>query len=127
VFDKFEGYHLAQVGRKITETVDLEKSAEESRTVILPGVDEELDQLKRTLDGLNHLLNEVAVNLSEKMPSHLRASLNVIYFPQIGFLVTVPIDPETRNAVYIGSFENAWEQMFSTELCITHTLLVSEY
>jgi hypothetical protein len=84
--------------------------------VILPEVDEELDQLKRTLDGLDHLLNEVAAKLSEKMPSDLRASLNVIYFPQIGFLVTVPVDPDTGNAVYAGSFDNAWEQMFTTEL-----------
>ena len=116
VFEKFEGFHLAQVGRKISETVDLEKSAEEGRTVILPEVDEELDQLKRTLDGLDHLLNEVAAKLSEKMPSDLRASLNVIYFPQIGFLVTVPVDPETGDAVYAGSFDNAWEQMFTTEV-----------
>jgi len=84
--------------------------------VILPEVDEELDQLKRTLDGLDHLLNEVAAKLSETMPSNLRASLNVIYFPQIGFLVTVPVDPDTGDAVYAGSFDNAWEQMFTTEL-----------
>ncbi|KAF2832856.1 hypothetical protein CC86DRAFT_414515 [Ophiobolus disseminans] len=116
VFEKFEDFHLAQVGRKISETVDLEKSAEEGRTVILPEVDEELDQLKRTLDGLDDLLNEVAAKLSEKMPSNLRASLNVIYFPQIGFLVTVPVDPETENAVYAGSFDNAWEQMFTTDV-----------
>jgi DNA mismatch repair protein MSH5 len=99
--------------------VDLKKSAEEGRTVILPEVDEELDQLKRTLDGLDQLLNEVAAKLSEKMPSDLRASLNVIYFPQIGFLVTVPVDPETGDAVYGGSYDNAWEQMFTTELRLT--------
>jgi DNA mismatch repair protein MSH5 len=97
----------------------VEKSAEESRTVILPGIDEELDQLKRTLDGLDDLLNQVATKLSEKMPSNLRASLNVIYFPQIGFLVTVPIDPETGAAIYTGNFDNIWEQMFTTELLAT--------
>jgi DNA mismatch repair protein MSH5 len=116
VFEKFEGFHLAQVGRKISETVDLEKSAEESRTVILPGI-----------DGLDDLLNEVAAKLSEKMPSDLRASLNVIYFPQIGFLVTVPIDPETGDAVYAGSFDNAWEQMFTTECVQIYTCIVNEY
>lgn len=116
VFEKFEGFHLAQVGRKISETVDLEQSAEEGRTVILPEVDEELDRLKRTLNGMDDLLNQVAVKLSEKLPSNLRASLNVIYFPQIGFLVTVPADPDTGNAVYAGSFDNAWEQMFTTDV-----------
>jgi DNA mismatch repair protein MSH5 len=95
--------------------VDFGKSAEESRTVILPEVDEELDHMKRTLDGLEDFLNQVAAKLSEKMPSNLRASLNVIYFPQIGFLVTVPIDPTTGAAVYDGNFDNPWERMFSTE------------
>jgi DNA mismatch repair protein MSH5 len=127
VFEKFEGFHLAQVGRKISETVDLEKSAEEFRTVILPGIDEELDQLKRTLDGLEDLLNEVAAKLSDKMPSDLRASLNVIYFPQIGFLVTVPINPETGDAVYAGSFDNVWEQLFTTECVRIPEYIFSEY
>ena len=116
MFETFEGFHLAQVGRKISETVDLDKSAEEGRTIILPGVDEELDQLKRTLDGLDDLLNQVAAKLSEGIPAELRTSLNVIYFPQIGFLVTVPIDPDTDDAVYSGNMDNVWERMFTTEL-----------
>ena len=70
--------------------------------------------MKRTLDGLDALLNEVATKLSEKMSSDLRSTLNVIYFPQIGFLVTVPVDPETSNAIYDGGFDNPWERMFAT-------------
>lgn len=110
---------MAQVGRKISETVDLEKSIVERRTVILPGISEELDQLKRTLDGLESLLDEVARKLSEKMPSDIRATLNVIYFPQIGFLVTVPIDMTTGAAVYDGLLGNPWEQVFTTEWVIS--------
>lgn len=72
VFEKLEGYHLAQIGRKISETIDLAGSAEEGRTVIMPGIDEELDQMKLTLDSLDDLLNQVARKLSEKMPSGLR-------------------------------------------------------
>ena len=83
--------------------------------MILARVDEELDQMKRTLDGLDSLLNEVAMKLSEEMPSDLRATLNVIYFPQIGFLVTVPADPATGNAIYEGSMDSHWERMFATE------------
>jgi DNA mismatch repair protein MSH5 len=75
VFEKFEGYHLAQIGRKISETVDLQGSAEESRTVIMPGVDDELDQMKRTLDSLDDFLDRVARKLSEKMPSDIRESM----------------------------------------------------
>jgi DNA mismatch repair protein MSH5 len=72
VFERFEGYHLAQIGRKISETIDLEGSTEEGRTVIMPGIDEELDQMKRTLDSLDDFLNRVARKLSEKMPSNMR-------------------------------------------------------
>ncbi|KAL1792204.1 hypothetical protein ACET3X_009955 [Alternaria dauci] len=115
VFETFEGYHLAQIGRKISETVDLKSSAEEGRTIIIPGVDEELDQMKQTLDGLDDFLNRVALKLSEKMPSDIRATLNVIYFPQIGFLCTTPIDEVTGNAVYKGTFDSPWERMFATE------------
>ncbi|KAF2866754.1 muts domain V-domain-containing protein [Massariosphaeria phaeospora] len=115
VFEKFEGYHLAQVGRRISEIVDFEKSAQQSRTIILPGVDEELDAMKRTFDGLDDLLGQVARKLSEKVPSGTKESLNVLYFPQIGFLATVPFDPATGEAVYDGGFENPWERMFSTE------------
>lgn len=95
--------------------MDFEKSSEERRTVILPGIDEELDHMKRTLDGLEDILNQVASKLSEGMPAELRAALNVIYFPQIGFLVIVPIDTSTGAAVYDGSFESPWEIMFSAE------------
>lgn len=71
--------------------------------------------MKRTLDGLEDILNQVAGKLAESMPTELKASLNVIYFPQIGFLVIVPIDPATGAAVYDGSFESPWEMMFSAE------------
>ncbi|KAF3000149.1 MutS protein msh5 [Curvularia kusanoi] len=115
ILQNFEGYHLAQIGRKISETVDFDKSDEERRTVILPGVDEELDHMKRTLDGLESILSQVATRLSEAMPAELRAALNVIYFPQIGFLVIVPMDPLTGAAVYDGSLEKPWEMMFSAD------------
>lgn len=95
--------------------MDFENSADERRTVILPGVDEELDHMKRTLDGLEDILNKVANRLSEDMPAELRATLNVIYFPQIGFLVLVPMDPDTGAAVYNGNLESQWEMMFSAE------------
>ena len=95
--------------------VDLEKSAEESRTVMLPGIDEELDQMKRVFSGLPDLLNQVARKLSEQVPSDLQGSLNVVYFPQIGFLATVPIVPITGAAAFSGNFDDPWESMFSTE------------
>lgn len=83
--------------------------------MILPGIDEELDSMKHTFAGLDSLLSQVARKIAERIPPDLRQSLNVIYFPQIGFLTTVPIDPGTGEGVYTGGIENPWERMFSTE------------
>ncbi|KAF2198323.1 hypothetical protein GQ43DRAFT_465698 [Delitschia confertaspora ATCC 74209] len=115
VIEKFEGYHFAQVGRKIGEIIDFEKSAEEGRTVIRAGVDEELDHMKHIFAGLDALLSQVARKLAERIPFELQESLNVIYFPQIGFLTTVPLDPTTGGGVYEGGIDSPWERMFSTE------------
>ncbi|KAH7130599.1 muts domain V-domain-containing protein [Dendryphion nanum] len=115
VIEKFENYHLAQLGRRISETVDFERSMEESHTVIVSGVDEELDHMKHTFEALSPLLGEVARKLSEHVPADVQGALNVIYFPQIGFLTTVPLDPATNAAVYDGGIEYPWERMFSTE------------
>lgn len=95
--------------------------------MILAGVDEELDHMKRTFDGLEDILNQVANKLSEGMPPDLKAAINVIYFPQIGFLVLVPIDPATGVAVYSGNGESPWEMMFSAEYTTKDTASWLEY
>src|SRR2546421_11143335 len=73
--------------------------------------------MKRTYDGMDDLLSTVARNIAERIPEDIRLSLNVIYFPQIGYLIVVPFDPETGRPVYDGSRneEDHWEQMFSTK------------
>ncbi|KAF1953404.1 hypothetical protein CC80DRAFT_518265 [Byssothecium circinans] len=115
IVERFEGRRLASVGVRISETVDFDASAEESRTVILQGVDEELDNMKYIWKGLDDLLSRVARTLSENVPSTVQGDLNVLYFPQIGFLVTVPIDPETDEAAFEGGFDDPWERIFSTD------------
>ncbi|KAF2019048.1 hypothetical protein BU24DRAFT_341301 [Aaosphaeria arxii CBS 175.79] len=115
VLEHFVGPQLCQLGKRINDIIDFDRSEDESRTIIRAGVDEELDHMKRTFDGLGSLLAEVERKLAEDIPHNLRQTLNVIYFPQIGFLTTTPIDPETREVVYEGGFENPWERMFATE------------
>jgi DNA mismatch repair protein MSH5 len=39
----------------------------------------------------------------------------MIYFPQIGFLCTTPVDEATGSAIYEGTFDSPWERMFATE------------
>jgi len=42
--------------------------------------------------------------------------LNVIYFPQIGFLIAVPKDPEIGRALWEGTDDDVWEKAFSSDM-----------
>ena len=114
VLTRFEGQPLATVGRAITDIIDFEQSQEQHRTVVKAGVNEELDNMKTTYDGLETLLSRVAVHIARNVPAELDTKLNVIYFPQIGFLIAVRFDPDTGNGVYEGSEDDPWDKMFTT-------------
>ncbi|KAI9001871.1 muts domain V-domain-containing protein [Hyaloraphidium curvatum] len=89
---------LREIGSLINEICDFDASAEEGRFVVKPGVDEELDEMKRTYEGLNDFLTSVAREMSEIVDLPPGSTLNCIYFPQLGFLVTVPLQPTWRTA-----------------------------
>ncbi|KAI2255152.1 hypothetical protein LOZ10_005739 [Ophidiomyces ophidiicola] len=104
---------LHQVGRLIHETVDLESSVLEHRTIVKPRVNGDLDRLKEAYDGMDSLLSQVAVAIAATLPENISNELNVIYFPQLGFNIAIPLDAHGR-AVYAGGDE-AWTQVFNTE------------
>ena len=84
------------------------------RTVVNVGVDDELDSMKRIYDGIEDLLNETSQNIAATVPLEFSLDLNVIFFPQIGFLISIPLDPETGSGNYQGSEESPWDRIFST-------------
>lgn len=84
------------------------------RTVVNVGVDDELDSMKRIYDGIEDLLNETSQNIAGTVPVEFGLDLNVIFFPQIGFLISIPLDPETGTGNYQGSEESPWDRIFST-------------
>ncbi|RFU35986.1 hypothetical protein B7463_g362, partial [Scytalidium lignicola] len=109
---------LHQIGKLITETVDFQRSIEQHRTAVLPGVDPELDAIKRTYDGMDTLLTEIATQLSVSLPEWARQYVeNCIFFPQLGFLTVVTLDPETGKGKYEGegTVNDIWEKMFVSE------------
>ncbi|GME25550.1 DNA mismatch repair protein msh5 [Neofusicoccum parvum] len=115
VFETVTFQTLAQIGKKISEIIDFEESEQQHRTVVQMGVNEELDNMKRTYAAMDDLLSEVAHHTADQIPAVLGASINVIFFPQIGFLVAVPMDPQTGHGVWEGSDQDVWERMFTTE------------
>lgn len=109
---------LRLVGELITQTVDFAESDMQHRTIVLQGVDPNLDNLKRTYDGLEDFLSEVAAKLVSGVPEWAAQYVqNCIFFPQLGFLTVVVLDPETGKGRYEGEGldEDAWDRMFSTE------------
>ncbi|KAJ5332567.1 DNA mismatch repair protein MutS core [Penicillium brevicompactum] len=104
---------LYRVGRMIQEIVDIDNSEEQGRTVVKQGIDRELDRIKDRYDGLNILLKQVALDIAATIPEDLNVDINVIYFPQLGFNIAIPLNDHGA-ATYAGS-HNEWEMMFLTE------------
>ncbi|PYH68173.1 MutS family protein MSH5 [Aspergillus vadensis CBS 113365] len=109
----FEAAQLYKVGRMIQETVDIDSSEEQGRTVVKPGIDRELDRIKDRYDGMNSLLKQVAIEIATTIPESYDIDVNVIYFPQLGFNIAIPLN-EAGDAAYRGA-EEEWDLMFFTE------------
>ncbi len=111
---------LQNVGRNINDIVDRELSIEQNRTVVKRGVNDQLDDLKNIYDGMDDLLSRTAIDIARTLPDHIAVKLNVIYFPQLGYHITMPLDPHTRQPLYEGDPDDPgsggkWERMFTTE------------
>ncbi|CDM30496.1 DNA mismatch repair protein MutS, type 1 [Penicillium roqueforti FM164] len=109
----FEAAQLYRVGRMIQEIVDIDNSEEQGRTVVKQGIDRELDRIKDRYDGLNSLLKHVALDIAATIPATLDVDVNVIYFPQLGFHVAIPLNE--HGAAAYTSADDEWELMFITE------------
>ncbi|KAL1896485.1 hypothetical protein Cpir12675_002774 [Ceratocystis pirilliformis] len=110
--------NMHAVGQMISHTVNLERSQPVSRAVVAEGVDTQLDELRRTYDGMESLLNEAAQHMIGTIPSWARDCIsNCIFYPQLGFLTVIPINPDTNTARYSGEGmpDSEWEQMFAAD------------
>ena len=70
--------------------IDWQESQRERRIVIRYGVDAELDAVRRQFEGLPSMLARVADSLLGTVPNDFTTSLQLVYFPQIGFLCATP-------------------------------------
>ncbi|KAF3764856.1 hypothetical protein M406DRAFT_259223 [Cryphonectria parasitica EP155] len=118
VVDGILSNELRRVGELIATTIDFAQSKESCRTCVLPNIDPRLDDLKRTYDGLDNFLNEVAAHLISEIPEWGRPHVKqCIFYPQLGFLTAVSLDIETRRGKYDGEGddEDVWEAKFMTD------------
>ncbi|RAK72925.1 MutS family protein MSH5 [Aspergillus fijiensis CBS 313.89] len=93
--------------------VDIDSSEEQGRTVVKPGIDRALDRMKDNYDGLNSLLKKIAIEIAGEIPEFYDIDVNVIYFPQLGFNIAIPLN-QAGDAAYRGP-EEEWDLMFFTE------------
>jgi DNA mismatch repair protein MSH5 len=112
--DTLDVKRLQKIGQAVHEVVDLEQSIEQHRTIVKRGVDERLDEIKDIYDGMGDLLSEAAVAITRTLPADFQPNLNVVYFPQLGYHIAVPINAETGRPIYDGG-DTPWEWMFATQ------------
>ncbi|KAH9941054.1 muts domain V-domain-containing protein [Amylocystis lapponica] len=102
------------IGNMVHETIAWEESATAGRVCVKPHIDEELDNMKHVYNGIDTILSTVAQQISSIVPPDYASSLNVVYFPQLGFLTCVPMLEEWKNDEEITVLEG-WSFQFSSE------------
>ncbi|KAH8998418.1 muts domain V-domain-containing protein [Lactarius akahatsu] len=102
-----------EVGGAINKTIDWEESMLLQRVCVRPHIDEELDNRKHLYNGVDAVLSKVAEGISPTVPQDYATSLNVVYFPQLGFLVCVPMLEEWRSGDGIEVLDGWTFQVFS--------------
>ncbi|KAL2920372.1 hypothetical protein HK105_200445 [Polyrhizophydium stewartii] len=78
-----------QLSQHINDVIDFDESKLAVRLVVKPDVDETLDSLKSTYNQLEEILSGVAAQVAPTLPAGIASSLNVVYFPQLGYLIAI--------------------------------------
>ncbi|CEG82159.1 hypothetical protein RMATCC62417_16274 [Rhizopus microsporus] len=81
---------MKAVGTDINNLIDFEASKHEGRNIIKEKLDAELDFLKSRYEHMDTYLLEVAQEIGSNLPHEIKAALNVVYFPQLGYLIVLP-------------------------------------
>ncbi|KAF7365135.1 MutS 5 [Mycena venus] len=102
------------IGNRINEIIDWEESANAGRICVRSNVDEELDNRKHVYHGIDAVLSKVAEQICQTVPPDYASSLNIVYFPQLGFLICVPMLDEWKGPEGIQVIDG-WSFQFSSE------------
>ncbi|KAJ1674554.1 hypothetical protein EV182_003046, partial [Spiromyces aspiralis] len=105
--------HLGFV-RNIRLVIDFEASVQEGRTVVKTGIDQKLDELKHVYDGLDDFLTQVARDISETLDPEVGQELVVVYFPQLGYLASLP-SGTVQGIRSVSQELSGWDMMFSSD------------
>ncbi|KAK6078726.1 MutS domain V [Seiridium cupressi] len=117
VLETIQHGSLHRIGELITRTVDFEQSRERQRTAVKQGVDPNLDELKRSYHGMEDFLTDVNAKLHADIPDWAQRYVQgCVFYPQLGFLTVVSLNPQTGNANYEGEgLNDVWERIFADD------------
>ncbi|KAM0790292.1 hypothetical protein ACM66B_005594 [Microbotryomycetes sp. NB124-2] len=108
---------IRDLGERINDLIDWKESQLELNSVhVKPGVDRELDELRRQLAGLPSLLSRCASEIVKDVPLELTGlidALSVVYFPQLGYLINTPFNDYMLDDEIQRQLE--WDFHFLTE------------
>ncbi|KAL1699469.1 DNA mismatch repair protein MutS [Schizophyllum commune] len=122
LFGVLDAAAFHEVGCKVNDIIEWDESTEAGRVCVRMGIDEELDNRKHVYNGIDSVLSNIAEQMSQTVPAEYAESLNVVYFPQLGFLVCVPMLAEWKDEQGIQVMDG-WTFQFSSE---THVYFKSE-
>ncbi|GAA5961736.1 hypothetical protein JCM3765_000494 [Sporobolomyces pararoseus] len=88
--DALDSRAFREIGQTMNQVIDWETSTEQKGKVcVRPGIDSNLDELRRQLEGLPSLLSSIARDFVKDLPPTFLEEISFVYFPQIGFLIRV--------------------------------------
>ncbi|KAF9452964.1 hypothetical protein P691DRAFT_659812 [Macrolepiota fuliginosa MF-IS2] len=106
-------YLLKEVGMRVNDIIDWEESTLAERVCVRPGIDEELDNRKHVYHGIDSVLSNVAHQISQSVPTSFARTLNVVYFPQLGYLICIPLLQEWEAGTV--PVQEGWILQFSSD------------
>ncbi|GAA5854993.1 hypothetical protein JCM9279_005715 [Rhodotorula babjevae] len=114
LLDSFDSLAFKDLGEIINNVIDWQESQlTQGKVCVRPGIDAELDKLRRRFAGLESFLSSVAKDVAYDLPRELAKDLSLVYFPQLGYLITIAYEPDVTDADKYGAF--GWDFQFVTE------------
>ncbi|KAF8770879.1 MutS protein like protein [Argiope bruennichi] len=88
---------LFRIASLLNKIIDFEEYAKQNHFVVKPGVDSELDKMKRTYNGLPDFMTQVAYQELQDLSQDVQ-QCSVIYLPQLGYLLAIPATEHMKGA-----------------------------
>lgn len=103
---------LEQTVTNIENIIDFDSSELFKRVAVQRNVDSELDRVRQVYDNIEESLAAVASEITQSIPP-VSEPINVIYFPQLGYLIV--LDKDCTHEVKELIDNKTWECIFFTD------------